>query len=247
MSATLFALYAWTVWLLAFTAFAPILLATLIFAKPATIWITKPFLRVVFGLTGVRVRLVGAEAVDWAKPMVFVGNHQSMLDHFAFIFAIQRHMVGVEKEENHRLPIYGILAKRWGNLPIKRQDPEQAKATIRKAVETVQAGHSIIIFPEGTRSKDGEVGPFKKGGFHLAREAGAPILPFAICGAHEVISPVDWRIRPGTITLAFGQPIEPAAHPGEGVDPLLEAVRTEVLRLHAAHRPQKALPPSTPD
>lgn len=66
-----------------------------------------------------------------------MGNHQSMLDPFAFFFAIQRHMVGVEKQENHGLPVYGLLARRWGNLPINRSDPAQAIATIHRAAETI--------------------------------------------------------------------------------------------------------------
>lgn len=238
LGASLFALYAWGVWLTLFVAFAPCLLLLLWASKQATIPAMRAFLRVVFGLTGVKVKLVGAEAVDWNTPQVFVGNHQSMLDHFAFFFAIQRHMVGVEKQENHKLPVYGLLARRWGNLPINRSDPAQAIATIHRAAETIKAGTSILIFPEGTRTKDGEVGPFKKGSFHLAREAGAHILPVAIAGAYEVVSSRGWRIQPGTITLAFGAPIDPQAYPGEDVLPLLEAVRAEVLRLYEANRPR---------
>lgn len=235
---SLFALYAWSVWLGLFVAIAPLIFVLLFISRWKTVLVMKAFLRVVFGLTGVKVKLVNAEGVDWYTPQLFVANHQSMLDHFAFIFAIKRHMAGVEKQENHKLPVYGPLARAWGNLPINRGDPAQAIATIHAAAETLKKGTSLLIFPEGTRTKNGEVGVFKKGSFHLAREAGAKIVPVAVCGAYEVVSSRGWRIQPGTITLAFGAPIDPEAYPSGDVLPLLEAVRAEVVRLYEANRPR---------
>lgn len=224
----LYSLYAWIVWVLHLLLLGPfVLVATLVSPK-----LGYHAIRLVaasaLGLTGIRVRVRGREKVDWSRPHVFMGNHQNMLDPFAFVIAVRHHMVGIEKKENQRIPVYGRISKAWGNLPIDRSNPEAARETIALAAQRFKQGTSVAILPEGTRTKDGSIGPFKKGGFHLAVGAGADIVPFTFNGAYERLQTGSWRIHPGTIEVVFAEAIPTAGYGRENLDELVERVRGAV-------------------
>ncbi|MBO9541071.1 1-acyl-sn-glycerol-3-phosphate acyltransferase [bacterium] len=225
---TLFSLYAWLVWVLHLLVAVPVLLVTLPINPAIGLRVVQAAARSAFFLCGIRIRVLGAERVDWSRAHVFMGNHQNLLDPFILVVAIPHHMVGIEKRENQRLPLYGPASRAWGNIPIDREDPEAARATIAEATDRLKQGTSIVILPEGTRTKDGRIGPFKKGGFHMALGAGADIVPFTFNGAYQLLRNGDWRLQPGEIELVFGEAIATEGYTRETLDDLVAKVREAV-------------------
>lgn len=163
-------------------------------------------------IVGVRVLVRGLENVDPKTGYVYMMNHASFLDHFVLASRVPQFLLGLEKAPNFRLPIYGRLTRWWGNIPVVREDPEQARAAIEQAKIALRAGTSIGLAPEGTRSADGRIGPFKKGGFHLARDTGAAIVPVSLLGIRAINPDRAFRVVPGTVTLVFHAP-DPANDP----------------------------------
>jgi 1-acyl-sn-glycerol-3-phosphate acyltransferase len=235
---TLFSLYAWLVWGLVLLLGGPIAVVATLISAPLGFRVVRFGARLALGLTGIRVQVVGRERVDWSRAHVVMGNHTSYLDPFFLVLAVPRHMVGIEKKENLKVPVYGQLAAAWGNLPIDRANPEAARATIAEAEAKLASGTSIVIFPEGTRSETGDLGPFKKGGFHLALNTGADIVPMTFSGAYERLRPRGWHVEPGTVTVEFGEAIPTTNFDKETMEPLMarvrEAIATPFLGLEAA-------------
>jgi 1-acyl-sn-glycerol-3-phosphate acyltransferase len=120
-----------------------------------------------------------------------------------------------------------------GFIPIDRRNKESAMRSIEKGAESLRAGHSFLIFPEGTRSKTSEMLPFKKGGFRMALKAGAPIVPVAISGGREAMVRGSSIVRPVTLTIRVGAPIETQGVDVEDRDLLIERVRQEIATLLA--------------
>lgn len=225
----LFSIYAWTVWILHLVFLGPLALLSLVVSRRLGFWVTKLASASALGCVGIRVRVTGRDRVDWTLPHVFMGNHQNLLDPFALVIAMPHHMVGIEKRENLRIPIYGTLIRLWGNIPIDRGNPQAARQSIALAAERLRQGTSIAILPEGTRTKDGRIGPFKKGGFHLALDAGASIVPFTFKGAFEVFRTGGWKVRPGVIEVLFDAAIATEGYGPETLDTLVERVRGVIV------------------
>ena len=182
-----------------------------------------------FALMGLRVGVTGLTGIDPSRPYILVGNHTSVLDHFALCVALPTPIVGIEKRENFRLPLYGPLMRQWGNIAIDRGDPTQARAALVEASTKLRAdGTWLLVFPEGTRSHTGALGPFKKGAFHIAKDTGVALLPFTLVGMREAIAgeaPPSWL---GTIELVLHAPVDPAETSAAGVAALAERVRDVV-------------------
>lgn len=158
-------------------------------------------------LAGAGVRLVveGAESVDWARPYMLVSNHQSVIDVCALFRAVPAPLLFLLKQEMARVPFVGWYARAMGMPFIDRAHPRAAPAVLRQAARLVRAGAQLCIFPEGTRSRDGVVGPFKGGAFQSAIDAGVDVLPVALEGTGAVLPPTGFfAVRPGTIRVRFG-------------------------------------------
>lgn len=224
----LYSLYAWLMWVLHLLIFGPLALVATLISPQLGFRAIQLIAGSALFLTGIRVQVTGRDRVDWSRPHVFMGNHQNLLDPFAYVLALPCYMVGIEKRENQRIPVYGWISRAWGNLPIDRSNPEAARATIALAAERFRKGTSVTILPEGTRTKDGSIGPFKKGGFHLAIGTGADIVPFTFNGAFERLKTGSWRIHPGTIEVVFGDAIPTQDYSRENLDALVERVRGAV-------------------
>lgn len=164
---------------------------------------------------GVKVEAEGFEHLEPGRAYVVLSNHTSYFDVLAIYARVPRDLVPVAKRELGFIPIFGWALKAGAAIMIDRRDPERARASISRAGDTIRAGRSVLMFPEGTRSRSRELKPFKKGPFHLAQGAGVPILPVAVSGAADVLPVGDWRIRPGTIRVRMGAPISPS-EVGEG-------------------------------
>lgn len=222
---SLFSIWIWTVWIVVFAIGSLLTIPLLLISRQLGFLAVKAISWIALHAAGIRVRIVGTEKVDWSKAHVFMGNHQNILDGFVFVMAIKKHIIGVEKKETLKFPIYGWLTQAWGNLPIDRSNPHAARETIALAEARLREGTSIVILPEGTRTKDGSIGPFKKGGFHLALNTGADIVPFTFNGAFELKQTGDWHVRPGVIEIVFDQAIPTAGHTKDTIEDLMAEVR----------------------
>ena len=181
------------------------------------------------GGAGARLVVEGAERVDWSKPHLLVANHQSVIDICALFRAVPVPLRFLLKQEMTRVPFVGRYAKATGMLFIERDNPRAGPLLRRQSAALLQGGHSLCLFPEGTRGRSGAVAPFKGGSFQSAIDAGAAVVPVAIEGAGAVL-PVDgfFRVRPGTIRVRFGQPL-----PVQGSDrqTLAEAAHASVVSM----------------
>lgn len=155
-----------------------------------------------------RLEVEGADTIDWSRPLVLVANHQSMIDICALFRAVPVPLRFMLKQELSKVPFVGWYARAMGMVFIDRGNPRDARRSLLAAVDTLHRGAILCAFPEGTRSRDGSVGPFKGGAFQLAIEAGAPVVPVAIHGSGAVLPPSGFAVRPGTIRVRFGAPIE---------------------------------------
>ena len=157
---------------------------------------------------GARLEVHGLERIDWSRPHVFVANHQSMIDICALFRALPVPVRFVLKQELAKVPFVGWYARAMGMVFIERASARSSARRLHAAVGVVRAGASVCAFPEGTRSRDGRVGAFKGGAFQLAIEAGVSVVPVAIEGSGDVLPTAGFRVRPGTIVLRMGDPLQ---------------------------------------
>jgi len=162
---------------------------------------------------GARLRVEGLGRVDWSRPHVFVANHQSIIDVCALFRALPVPIRFVLKQELGNVPFIGWYARAMGMVFIQRGNARAATRSLRAAAELLERGANLCAFPEGTRSRDGELRAFKGGVFQAAIAAHVPVVPIAIQGSGAVLPPAGFRVRPGTIRVRIGQPIATPDHP----------------------------------
>jgi 1-acyl-sn-glycerol-3-phosphate acyltransferase len=180
-------------------------------------------------LAGVNVKVVGAEKVPHDTPVIFMSNHQGNFDILALFMAVPQSFSWLAKEELFRVPVFGHSMARAGYIPLNREgDGRRALKGVETAAAAVKGGRSVVIFPEGTRTADGSLLPFKKGGFLLAGKAGVPIVPVTINGSMQVNPKNRLELYPGTITIRFADPISAAGATGKERDRLMEEVRQAI-------------------
>jgi 1-acyl-sn-glycerol-3-phosphate acyltransferase len=223
-------------WAIAFPLFGlvclVILLVALFYRGPGLEAVIKAGCRAVLFFAGVRVHLHGRENFDPGRRYLLMMNHVSLLDPLVFYSRFPGFARTVEEEGHFRWPVYGWMIRRIGQIPIDRVHARKAKASLARAAEFIRArkDFSFIVFPEGTRTLDGKLGPFKRGGFLLAGEAGLDILPIVQSGAYRIMHKGSKLLRPGRIDCF----IEPAvAAPGSSKEDLtrwMDGVRAVFLR-----------------
>jgi 1-acyl-sn-glycerol-3-phosphate acyltransferase len=177
-------------------------------------------------LIGVEVEVLGRDRFDANGTYIYMCNHISNLDPPIVVPLIPRRTSVLVKKELFRIPILSKAMLLASFVPVDRQNREAAIASIEAATQVIKEGVNITIFPEGTRSPDGKLLPFKKGPFHLAFESGAPILPMTIFGTEKLMSKGSVKIRKGKATLIFHAPISPSAYSGR--EELMNAVREQI-------------------
>jgi 1-acyl-sn-glycerol-3-phosphate acyltransferase len=181
---------------------------------------------------GARLRVEGLEHVDFSRPHVFVANHQSIIDVCALFRALPVPIRFVIKQELAKVPFIGWYARAMGMVFIERERAREAATRLHRVVSLVRAGENLCAFPEGTRGRDGSVGPFKGGAFQVALQAGVPVVPIVIGGSGAVLPASGFRVRPGTITLRIGKPIPTAGlHAGDR-HALAQRAHAAVVALH---------------
>ncbi|MET8798614.1 1-acylglycerol-3-phosphate O-acyltransferase [Nocardia sp. NPDC004568] len=174
---------------------------------------------------GIRLRVTGAEHARRPRPAVFLFNHQSQFDVLIVPAVLGGHVTGVGKKELIRHPIFGPLMRFVGVTFIDRSNTDLAKASLAPVVDTLRGGLSVAIAPEGTRSYTAQPGGFKKGAFHMARQAGVPVIPVVIRNAAEVGRRDSMIARPGVVDVAILPPIEIDARDPSALDEKVAEVR----------------------
>lgn len=159
--------------------------------------------RISLRLAGVRLRVTGQEHLQAPQAVIFMPNHQSNFDILALFAGLPGQFRWLAKEELFRVPLFGLAMRRAGYIPLNRSDRKKALHSMTEAIRRIHDGASVVIFPEGTRSVDGALQPFKKGGFVLACRATAPVQPVVIRGSREVMSKTTRRIHGGTIEVTI--------------------------------------------
>ncbi|MCB9677228.1 MAG: 1-acyl-sn-glycerol-3-phosphate acyltransferase [Alphaproteobacteria bacterium] len=180
-------------------------------------------------LTGSKWRAVVDPAVDPATPYMFAQNHTNHFDHVALYNATPHFKQGLELESHFKIPVYGWFMKARGTIGVRPGKQGQTPEIMENMRAEIGRGHSILAFPEGHRTLDGRVGPFRKGVFFIARDLGLPIAPVAVTGMYRVMRKGSWLIRPGnTVTVYVDAPIETKGVPDSGIDDLADHVRSVI-------------------
>lgn len=174
----------------------------------------------------VRVRVSGRALAPPGRSYVILCNHQGDFDILALYGFLGRQFRWVIKQELRKVPFLGWGCAAIGHIFVDRSNPRDAIASLEAAKPRLAGGISVLFFPEGTRSEDGRLLPFKKGGFIMARQLALPILPISISGSHRVLPKGRLLPRPGTIDVRFHPPIDPAAC--ESLEELMAATRAAI-------------------
>lgn len=172
------------------------------------------------------------------RSAIFMSNHESLMDPPVLIAALPVPAVYIAKKELQFVPFIGWAGWAAGVIFIDRRDRDRAIRSIHDAACEIRGGKNVVIFPEGTRSRDGAMLPFKKGGFALAQEAGVPIVPMATVGGFQVLPPGSMRFRPGAYAIHVGEPVDPASCADR--EALMQEVRRRIERLVEEARSPRA-------
>ena len=191
----------------------------------------KASLKFLFKILFVRVRSEGAEVVAKDETYLFMSNHQSLFDIPLLAAYIPTFVRGVEALRQFKWPVYGWTIRRLGNIPIDRNNIHASIRSMKMTEAVLKKGRSIAILPEGHRTLDGNLGPFKKLPFHLAKQAGVPVIPVGLSGLFQLKHKGSWLIRPRPITIKFGRPIAREDIQAHSAERLRDYVRERIQDL----------------
>jgi 1-acyl-sn-glycerol-3-phosphate acyltransferase len=191
-----------------------------------------------------KVTVRGSHHIDPCATYIYMANHQSMFDILALLGYLPVQFRWLAKKELFQIPVFGQSMARVGYISIDRSNRKSAYNSIQEAAQKIAQGVSVVIFPEGTRSADGQIKSFEAGGFHLAIRSGRPIVPVVICGTHHIMPKGSLRIRPGRILVSIHPPVETASCNSKTKKVLRDTVRSimkqdlEKIRASQAFNPE---------
>ena len=178
--------------------------------------------------SGIKVEVKGLSNLDHAEPCVFICNHQSNFDIPVLFAALPTQFRWIAKAELFKIPLFGWAMRGAGYISIERHNRKSAIKSMGVAAEKIKSGVSVMIFPEGTRSPDGNIGHFKKGGFILAMNAGVPIVPLVINGTWSIMSKNSLKITPGNVRLSILPPVDVSEYSNK--NKLIDTVRDRICQ-----------------
>jgi 1-acyl-sn-glycerol-3-phosphate acyltransferase len=219
-----------TTWGIVSTALVGMGAVALFWNRARVLRLGRAWARSVMRLAGVRVEVEGRDRLG-PGPFIFMGNHESNLDTLVLVSQLPLPWAFVAKASLRRVPLLGQGMAAGGMIFIDRRNRGRAFASLRRAGAVIREGTNVVIFPEGTRTRDGRPLPFKKGPFHLAIEAKVPVVPLALVGTGRLWPVGKLGIRPGKVKVRFGEPI--AVSPATTVEALSAQVRTAIDELRA--------------
>lgn len=192
----------------------------------------KGLCRSLVWICGIRVSVSGRENYQRGRQYILMMNHINILDGFVFYRSFPGKARGIEEESHFEWPVYGWVIRRMGQIPVSRKSGIKAMESLRRAAALIREkrDYSFMVLPEGTRSRDGKLGPFKKGGFLLALETGLDILPMVQQGAYRINRRQSLLIRPGRLHYIIEKPISTAGYSRENITELMDKVRGVFLK-----------------
>jgi len=230
-------IFRWALAALFFFSVCPVLILLAIFIDPRNNdepqrWLSRNVMR----LAGTRIELRQSARFDPNQVYFFVCNHVNLFDPFVLYSVVPQFIRGLELESHFRVPVYGWLMKRFGNVPVPETNrPSDLKRMWRLTRAALVQGVSLVVFPEGGRTTTGRVGPFREGVFRMARDFGTPITPVSIVGSFTFNCKTSWILRPSTITVWLHDPIETQDCGKRDLDDLRERVWRAVAEpVHAS-------------
>ena len=220
----------WGLSWLHFLIVVPVLIALAVILDPRKHdYLQRGLCRRIAFFSGARVMVKEEPGFDRARTSFFMVNHVNLFDPFILYCAIPQHVRGWELESHFRIPVYGWLMKRFGNVPVPSiRSPKDLKRLWRLTQEAINSGVSLIIFPEAKRTRDGHLNEFEEGGFRLAQQLGVPIVPVSLVGSFHHLRTGHWLLRPATITVILHATIDTAGLTKEDIPALKERVRKEI-------------------
>ena len=220
-----------TFWFTAIAVIAPIVIVLF--------WITgkegvilKPvrfFVRAGLALVGVKIEVEGLERLDPNQPYILTPNHQSFIEVPLFVTYLDRYPAYLAKKEVFRYPFLGYGMRLINLFPVDRCNSASAVDSAKAATDNLRQGKSYMVYPEGTRSKDGKLLPFKKGAFMMAIEAGVPVVPVTVSGATKIMPKGEFKLYPSTVRLTIHEPISTAGYGKENVAELMARTREKIF------------------
>lgn len=193
------------------------------------LWVSRNYSRIALFVLGIKVACRGLENVDIGESYVFMSNHVSHADSPVLASVIPHPLHWVFKKELSRIPVLGWLLIAAGQVMVDRSDPEKSRAALEEVLSGLSGNNSVMIYPEGTRSRDGRLQALKKGGFWMALHAGKPIVPVRVSGTRDVVAADTLRISPGNVLVEVFPPIPTAGKDARNLPELMDRVREAML------------------
>jgi 1-acyl-sn-glycerol-3-phosphate acyltransferase len=179
-------------------------------------------------LAGMKLEVIGYEKIPKDRAVLFMPNHQSLSDGPA-VFGILPAVLAIAKKEFFTVPVLGRAMVLRGFVPLDRKNRERAIQAVEEAALSLRAGHSFLAFPEGTRSSNGRLQPFKKGVFMMAIKAEAPIVPISISGSRKIMRKGEWSMHPGPVRITIHDPVPTAGCTMDQRPEIIARVRNAIL------------------
>jgi 1-acyl-sn-glycerol-3-phosphate acyltransferase len=189
--------------------------------------------RTILAFSGISVSVLHSDRLERRKSFIVVANHESFADVLVLLATLPLQVRFLTKRSIFRLPILGWSIRAAGFVAVDRGDRTRSLATVEGALKKLQAGRSLVVFPEETRSPTGDLLPFKKGAALLALKSGLALLPVGIAGTRQILPRDSWNITPGRVVVAVGQPIEVAGRGAKDRGTVTEQSRVAIERLRA--------------
>jgi 1-acyl-sn-glycerol-3-phosphate acyltransferase len=178
---------------------------------------------------GIHIAVEGRDRLDRKIPYIFMGNHLSFLDAPLLVTVLDRPVRFIVKRFVFRIPVLGLGMRFAGYIPLDKEGVGEGRMRIARAAELIRKiGYSFLVYPEGTRSWEGKLLPFRRGGFFLALDAGAPIVPVSIQGTYELMPRRSRHIRKGRVRIVFHEPVAVSGTTLETMPELMERVRAAI-------------------
>jgi len=220
----------WGLSWLHFIIVVPVLIVLAIFLDPRKHdYLQRGLCRRIAFFSGAKVVVQRDPGFDARRTSFFMVNHVNLFDPFILYCAIPQLVRGWELESHFRIPVYGWLMKRFGNVPVPNvRGAKDLKRLWRMTQEAIHSGVSLIIFPEAKRTRDGHVNEFEDGGFRLAQQLGVPIVPVSLVGSFKHLRTGHWMLRPATITVILHATIETQGMTKDDIPALKARVREQI-------------------
>lgn len=186
--------------------------------------------KILLFICNTKVEVIGRDNLKTDRPYVLMANHQSDFDILITLAHLPGQFRWLAKKELFNIPVFGAAMKSAGYISIDRQNREKAMQSLDEAALRIRNGKSVMTFPEGTRSRDGEIKAFKQGTFYLAIKSGVPILPITIIGSGQIMPKRSLRVRPGKVKLIIDKPIDVREYSIENRQELIENTRNTIIK-----------------